>query len=87
MDTAYSLQIYENCGEKATFSFFLKKEEKNPNGKAWNGENRKADARSGKGERTRSAGTPEMKNGDWSRGERPDAGMEHQARNAGSATA
>lgn len=71
MDTAYSLQIYENCGEKATFSFFLKKEEKNPNGKAWNGENRgeqesgrtKRKAESGKGKRTRSAGIPEMENG------------------------
>lgn len=55
MDTAYSLQIYENCGEKATFSFFLKKEEKNPGGKAWIGENRKADARSGKRKRRKDA--------------------------------
>jgi hypothetical protein len=48
MDTAYSLQIYENCGEKATFSFFLKKEEKNPGGKAWIGENRKAEKAKGR---------------------------------------
>lgn len=53
--SAQSNQIYENCGEKATFSFFLKKEEKNPGGKAWIGENRKADARSGKRKRRKDA--------------------------------
>ena len=37
MDTAYSLQIYEICGEKATFSFFLKKEEKTRAGKRGTG--------------------------------------------------
>jgi hypothetical protein len=89
MDTAYSLQIYENCGEKATFSFFLKKEEKNPNGNAWNGENRKAVARSGKrkGRKDAKCGNPGNEKRGRSRGERPDAGMKHQARNAGSATA
>lgn len=68
---------------------FLRKKRKTRAGKHGSGRTGKRthEAESGKGERTRSAGTPEMKNGDWSRGERPDAGMEHQARNAGSATA
>ncbi|BDE90572.1 hypothetical protein CE91St17_08470 [Alistipes onderdonkii] len=53
MDTTYSLQIYEICGEKATFSFFLKKEEKTRAGKRGTGSagKRMREEENGRGEK------------------------------------
>ena len=47
------LQIYEICGEKATFSFFLKKEEKTRAGKRGTGSagKRMREEENGRGEK------------------------------------
>lgn len=60
MDTAYSLQIYEICGEKATFSFFLKKEEKTRAGKRGTGSagKRMREEENGRGEKDRKSVPP-----------------------------
>ena len=49
----FSLQIYEICGEKATFSFFLKKEEKTRAGKRGTGSagKRMREEENGRGEK------------------------------------
>ena len=89
MDTAYSLQIYEICGEKATFSFFLKKEEKTRAGKRGTGSagKRMREEANGRGEKDRKSVPPETEKGTGAErreGKKLDAGMEYQAWNAGS---
>ena len=71
MDTAYSLQIYEICGEKATFSFFLKKEEKTRAGKRGTGSagKRMREEANGRGEKDRKSVPPETEKGNRSREE------------------
>lgn len=70
MDTAYSLQIYEICGEKATFSFFLKKEEKTRAGKRGTGSagKRMREEENGRGEKDRKSVPPETEKGTGAEG-------------------